>query len=342
MKKAWFIFTVLFLCGCSRGENNLPAEDTMRIALIGEASFLESGGSMDGMNLAVKEFEKEHGSRIEIEVYDDKSNYNEGVTLAEKIAGDPGISVTISKQELDILDAVAGIFEEKEKPLIITNGCYDRTADQGYQYVLMDFINAETAGKKMGEYAISKNYKTVAYCHSDTEYEKDELKGVESALKESGVSIADVRVGPYSREEFEEAYEEWEMLGVEAVYVSIYYLNYGSDIVRMLREKGSDIQVISDYAMDNDVDIERNGKYLEGTVIAPLYAYKENDAFKECDSNFYRQYGYHMTSQSLQSYELIRMIGECFLKKAGNLRRVYPGNEKGRWFFRRFRDDPLS
>jgi ABC-type branched-subunit amino acid transport system substrate-binding protein len=307
MTAAVFLFS-----GCGKQQQAFQAMDennTIKIAVVGDAQFLETGGSMDAMNLAAEDFEQETGYHIEIETYDDESNYNKGVTLATEIANDPEIAVAISKQELDIIDTVASIFEEQKKPLIITNGCYDRTTKQGYQYLITDFINAQTAGQKMGEYAISKGYQNIAYCHSDTEYEKDELKGVERALKGSDTTLADIRIGPYSEEDFEEAYEEWTALGIDAVYISIYYLEYGSDIVRMLREKGSDIQVVTDYAMDNDTDIEKNGAYLDGTVIVPLYAYEENEAFKECDQRFSERYGYELTSFSLQSYELIRMLG---------------------------------
>jgi hypothetical protein len=75
----------------------------------------------------------------------------------------------------------------------------------------------------------------------------------------------------------------------------------------MLREKGSDIQVVSDYVMDTDADISLNGSYLDGTAIVPLYitGATENDV----EARFASEYGMEMLEGSVQSYDLIMMLG---------------------------------
>ena len=43
-------------------------------------------------------------------------------------------------------------------------------------------------------------------------------------------------------------------LGIDAVCISNYDI-YNSDLIKMLREKGSDLQVIGDYVMDTEEEI---------------------------------------------------------------------------------------
>jgi ABC-type branched-subunit amino acid transport system substrate-binding protein len=81
-----------------------------------------------------------------------------------------------------------------------------------------------------------------------------------------------------------------------------------SDLVRMLREKGSDIQVVSDYVMDTEDNISANGSYLDGTVIAPLYIAGSTDSGVE--ERFSSEYGMDMQENAAQSYDLIMMLGE--------------------------------
>ena len=124
---------------------------------------------------------------------------------------------------------------------------------------------------------------------------EDELKGFQSEISDSGVALADTVVGPYTQEEFDIAYSRWQVLGIDVVCVSNYY-SLNSDLVRMLRLKGSDIQVVSDYVMDTDYDIEQNGEYLDGTVIVPLYL-TDDTAENDIKERYNEKYGFEMTEQ---------------------------------------------
>lgn len=313
-----FILSASVFAGCGKKKDTwtqIAENGEINIALIGDGEFFTYGGALDAMQLAAEEFEKDNGTKVNIITYDDKGDYNTGVTLAESIAKDDKILVAISKQELDIIDTVASIFEENKKPLVVTNGSYDKTSESGFKYLITDFINATTTGQYMGLYAAQEGFTKIAYCHSNTRYEKDELKGVQNYLKESDINIIDTEIGPFSQEEFDECYSKWTKLGVDAVYISIYDYLYGSNIIRMLREKGSDIPVVTDYAMANDLDIETNGQYMEGTVILPLYPYQKNERYDKISDSFSAKYSYEASESVIQSYELIHIM--CGILNSG-------------------------
>lgn len=280
---------------------------TIQIAVVGNDEFYTDGGTVEAMQLASNNFYERTGITVDVLYYDDDADYHKAIAYANKIATDSNIAAVIIKEEIDFVDTVADIYEEAQKPFIITNGCYNHTIEKGYEYLLVDFINAKSAGTIMGQYVKNNRFQRAAFCHSDTEYEEDELKGFQAEIEGSSVTLADTVVGPYTQEEFDIAYSRWQTLGVDVVCVSNYY-NLNSDLVRMLRQKDSDIQVVSDYVMYTDDDIQLNGKYLDGTVIVPLYILSDSDEKSDVAKRFYDTYGFEMTERAVQSYDLIDML----------------------------------
>ena len=309
-----YIIVISCLAGCQNNTETWQAvhEKTITIAIVGEGDFIKDGGTMEAAELAAEDFKEKTGIEIKIAVYDDGGDYYQAISYAKEIAANKKIAAVIVKQELDFIDSIAEIYEEAQKPFIITNGCYNHTIEDGYEYLIADFINAKDAGSIMAEYIVESGYSKVAFCHSDTEYEEDELKGLQTGLNGTGIYLADTVVGPYTQEQFDVAYERWELLGIDVVCVSNYYI-CNSDVVRMLREKGSDIQVISDYVMDTSDDINKNGKYLDGTVIIPLYSTTKMDVDNEVAKRYKEKYNSELLEREVQIYDLITMLGNTFI-----------------------------
>lgn len=302
---------VLVMTGCNEtveAWKPVGSGNVVRIAVVGDDEFYTEGGTVEAMELAASDLSDKTGTKVEVRFYDDDADYHKAIAYANEIAADPDIAAVVVKQEIDYIDTIADIYEAAEKPFVITNGCYNHTIDKNYQYLLVNFINAKSAGSIMGKYVIENGYKRAAFCHSDTEYEEDELKGFQSELSNSSAVLADTVVGPYTQEQFDMAFARWEMLDIDVVCVSNYF-NLNSDVVRMLREKGSDIQVISDYVMDTDEDIALNGVYLDGTVIVPLYSTGRGAAADDVEQRFQSAYGMEMLEREAQSYDVIYMLG---------------------------------
>lgn len=320
---SFFLAVILCLTGCEKNEETWKAvyDNTITIAIVGEEGFIRDGGTMEAIGLASEDFKEKTGVEIRTVIYDDGADYHQAIACAKEIAADETIAAVIVKQELDFIDTVAEIYEEAKKPFIITNGCYNHTIEDDYEYLIADFINAKDAGSIMAEYIVQSGYNRVAFCHSDTEYEEDELKGLQSGLTGTGVYLADTLVGPYTQEQFDIAYEKWQVLGIDAVCVSNYYI-YNSDVVRMLREKGSDIQVISDYVMDTTDDIEINGEYLDGTVIIPLYSATKMDLNNDIAERYQQKYNRELLEREVQTYDLIMMLGKAFTSDVASAKDV--------------------
>lgn len=295
--------------GCSETAETwkpIGSENTVGIAVVGDDKFYTDGGTVEAIELAADDFYNEHGVRINVTYYDDDADYHKAIAFANEIAADPDIAAVIVKEEIGFVETVADIYEAAKKPFVITNGCYNEVIDKGYDYLLVDFINAQAAGNTMGQYVKDNGFKRAVFCHSDTEYEEDELKGFQSQISDSGTALVDTVVGPYTQEEFDIAYSRWQMLDVDVVCVSDYFI-LNSNIVKMLRQNGSDIQVVSDYVMDTDEDIRLNGKYLDGTVIVPLYG--AGNIADDVSRRYEERYGLEMLERAVQSYDLVYMLG---------------------------------
>ena len=280
------------------------------IAVAGDDEFYNENGVPEALELAAADFQSSTGTTVEFRYFDDDADYHKAITMAQEIASDHTISAVLSKQETDFADTLIDIYEKAEKPFILMSGCYDHTIEKGYNYLLNDSICASDAGKIMGSYVVKNGFKRAVFCHSDTEYEEDELKGFQSIISDSDTVLAGTVVGPYTQEDFDIAYAEWQLLNVDAVCVSNYYI-LNSDLVRMLRQKGSDIQVISDYIMDTEEDIGANADYLDGTVIVPLYMLSDSDTHNSDTAKRYEEkYGFEMNELAVQAYDLVKMTAE--------------------------------
>jgi ABC-type branched-subunit amino acid transport system substrate-binding protein len=298
------------VAGCRETEtvwSPVAQDGTIKIAVVGDDEFYTEGGTVEAMALAAGDFYSESGTTVEIVYYDDDADYRKAIAYANEIAADADISAVIIKQEIDYIDTVADIYEAAQKPFIITSGCYNHTIENNYEYLIADFINAKSSGEIMAQYVLDSGFKRAVFCHSDTEYEEDELKGFQSAINNTSAALVDTVIGPYTQEEFDIAYQRWQTLGVDVICVSNYY-SLNSDLVRMLREKGSDIQVVSDYVMDTDEDIAKNGAYLDGTVIVPLYVTGENNA--DIAERYSEAYGTEMLEKAAQSYDVVMMLAK--------------------------------
>jgi ABC-type branched-subunit amino acid transport system substrate-binding protein len=217
---------------------------------------------------------------------------------------------------MEYIDTVADIYETAEKPFAITDCCFTHSTENGYKYMLADFITADDTGEIMADYVENNGFQRIAFCHSDTEYETDTLKGFQSKINNStAVALVDTVVGPYTQEEFDIAYSRWVALGVDAVCISSYDFA-SSDIVRMLRQKGSDIQVIADSDMDNDTEIESNFEYLDGTTIVSQYITGESKS--NIEQRYKKEYNTEMSERAVQSYDIIMMLGESLTSGASS------------------------
>ncbi len=297
--------------------------------MVGDGAFCGLAGTPEAFELAAADAKAQTGLELQLSVFDDEADYNKAIARVREIADDPTIAAVIVKQELDYIDAAADSLDQAQKPFFITNGCYEHTIDAGYEYMLVDCISAAQAGSVMSRHILAHGYQRVAFCHSRTEYEEDELKGMYAALANSGATMVDACVGPYSPEELRVALRRWEALGVDVVCVSDYTCP-NSELVRMLRQEGSALPVLSDYGMDTDDDLARNGAFLDGTSIVPLYGIAAAAQKPDVLERFSQRYGMEMSEHAVQTYDLVTMLAQQLAQRPTRPGQLVSGLREGR------------
>lgn len=289
-------------------------EQTIKIALMGnEESFNADPGFLPGIQMAVDEIKKTSNFTVSIITYDDEGYYDKGVGFANEIAADPTIAAVISVQDFEMIDTVASILDAAQKPLIVAGGCYDKTSANHYEYLITDFISANEMGKMLGAYAVQKGLKSVVSSHTDTQFEKDEIKGFQTAISTTGTQFVDMAVGPFTREEFDGIYERWDILNADGVYISVYSYTMGAELIKMLRVVNPEIVIMTDYSLNNAQTLAEYAGYLDKTVIIPLYPVTGSDKLTTFNIAFESKNGFQATPLAAQAYDIIRMLAEPIL-----------------------------
>ncbi len=325
--------SLLMPAGCGRSAQpvwtGVPEDGVVRIAMVGDGAFCRLGGTMEAFELAAADAKAQTGLELQLSVFDDEADYNKAIARVREIADDPTIAAVIVKQELDYIDAAADMLDQAQKPFFITNGCYEHTIDAGYEYMLVDCISAAQVGTVMSRHILDRGYRRVAFCHSPTEYEEDELKGMYAALAGSDATLVDACVSLNSPEELRVALRRWEALGVDVVCVND-YTRPNSELVRMLRQEGSALPVLSDYDMDTDDELARNGAFLDGTSIVPLYGLAATAQKPDVLERFSQRYGMEMSEHAVQTYDLVTMLAQQLARRPARPDQLVAALREGR------------
>ena len=191
--------------------------DTLKIVILDSGDYYYSDeGIENGIMLAQEALEKESGISIDLERVDDGGDYVNGISMAKALAEDESVDMVISFQNFESIGAEAGFFEQVQKPFIITMGCYDEVAERGYEYLITDFLSGRTIGSSIGEFLKQEKRENIALCHSDTTFEKDELKGIQSAIRDSdNTNIYYTQTGPFDEDGLAQLLARCEKLSID-------------------------------------------------------------------------------------------------------------------------------
>lgn len=318
------LLCTLLLTGCGQSDawNPLKSDKELNIAVLGSSTeFEERQDFLAGVDLAIAELAQE-GITIKYKLFGDGGSYDNGITNAQQVATDEKFQMAFTFQSFEIVDTIATLFNDAKKPLFIIDGCYDKTMNAGYEYVFNMTISAEDAGNALGQYVIKKGYKWIAVAHSNSEYSLNFQEGFNDAVSGNGVStIIDLVSGPNKQSEFDEVWNRWKVLGVQAVVLSFDDMDWAVELVKLIKERDPNMKILAD-AYFNDLSYMNDyGKYLEGMIMPSSYPVDSNEKLQRFyDENESKITYLDITSISAQGFDLIKMI-------ASNLKEVTTAKE---------------
>ena len=263
-----------------------------------------------GLKMAFDALEKKYGQKVEISVVDDDGDYVKGIALAQSLAADPNVDIVMSFQNFESIGPEAPFFEEAGKPFIVTMGCYDEVGETGYKYFIADFMSGKTLGREIGKNLQKSGAKNVALCHSDTVFEQDEIRGLQSRIaQDDNINVVHTQTGPFQNSEFSKLLLKCDEYNVDTVVANFYNQEDCAWLLGKLSESGKDLVLMGDYAIDSPDILRQYGELLEGVYIIPNYPYEESEALDKFAEEYEKTTSLNFSRVALQYYDLMTMIG---------------------------------
>lgn len=291
--------------------------DTFNLIILDSGDYYYSDdGIENGIRLALRDLKEEQGITIKVKRVDDGGNYVNGISLAKALSEDDQVDAVISFQNFESIGAEADFFEQAQKPFIVTMGCYDEVAEKGYSYLITDFLSGKMIGERIGEYLKNKKSCRVALCHSDTTFEKDEMKGIQSVINGTDqMDIYHTQTGPFDDSGLAQLLTDCDTLEIDAVVANFYTQTDSAWLLSRLRQKRPEMMVVGDYALDSSEILKEYGKDLEGVVIVPVYPYQESEKMERFIRRYEEESSVEFSTAAVQYYDLFRMLGEAATKQ---------------------------
>ncbi len=289
-------------------------KEEIRVVILDSGDYYHSdAGIENGIQMALDENLKEKKIPLIVEVMDDGGDYVKGISMAKSLAEDDSVDMVLSFQNFEAIGPEAGFFEKAQKPFLVTMGCYDEVADHGYHYLLTDFLSAKAIGARIGRYIRTRKDGNIALCHSDTTFEKDEIRGLQSALEDSADSqIYYAQTGPFTEVQLASTLQQCRKLGINVLVANFYDQEDSAWLLSRMRQEAPDIAMIGDYALDSSEILDKYGEDLEGVMIVPSYPYKESDKMASFVQRYEKRTGANFSTAAVQYYDLFSMLGSCY------------------------------
>lgn len=308
------VVSVLIFGQVRRWQDSRKTEenDGFRVVILdSEDYFYSDNGIEQGINLALKKMQEEGKVPITVDRVDDGGNYVTGISMAKSLASDDTVDAVISFQNFESIGPEMQFFEEAQKPFIVTMGCYDEVAEKGYDYFVADFLSGKTIGERIGQYLEELSCNSIALCHSDTTFEKDEIRGIQKVLNAGGKNrVFHTQTGPFDEAELSELLVQCSKLNIDTVVANFYNQEDSAWLLSELRQRAPELNVIGDYALDSSDILKKYGDNLEGVVIVPVYPYEESSKMNDFIQNYEKETGTTFSTAAVQYYDLFCMLAE--------------------------------
>jgi branched-chain amino acid transport system substrate-binding protein len=129
------------------------------------------------------------GRKVELAVYDDRSDTQTGVRLYEKLITEDKVEAVIGPYSSAITEAVANVTEKYKKVMIATLASTTSIFRKSRRYVFMIPSPAETYLEGLLDLAAKRGLKRVAFVNEDTLFPKTSVTGGAELARKRGLEV---------------------------------------------------------------------------------------------------------------------------------------------------------
>ncbi len=265
--KLCIFIIVLLLCGCTKNTD----KKTINIAVTGSpgvySEYYEKG--IKKAYEDVCEEYKDSGFEINMNIYDDKDDYETAEKITAKLVNDSSTTAIIASSSAEICENQVYQTDKTDKILICPHWMYESTLEDGnYNKVFSLNYSSKNIGTIMENIAQGSPAKKWAVCYSDDKISKAEIKGFNNV--DNDIYIVDyVKINALISD-FNKTVDRWKLLGIEGV-ILIPYENEGFDLLYRLKTEMPELYIISDSSLDDDNELQANRKYFDNIYIVDSF-----------------------------------------------------------------------
>lgn len=230
-----------------------------------------------GMEMAVDEVNAEggiDGRALRLLFEDDQESVNEGLRVAQRLAGNAEVAAVIGHLQSYVTVPAASIYEGAGLVLLSPTSTDPALTSAGYDHVFRSIATDAQTGREMAEYAASQGYRRLAIYYVRSDYGR----GLANAFEEhsSGLGISIVARSSYEPastldpRSFEPTLREWQRLEIDAVFLAA-EVPLAGHLIALMRSLGLHQPVLGGDAMSIPGLIRAGGEAVEGTVVAAAF-----------------------------------------------------------------------
>ena len=142
------------------------------------------------------------GRKVDMVLYDDKSDPATGVRLYEKLITQDKVEVVLGPYSSAITEAVANITEKYKMPMVSPLAATTSIFKKGRRYAFMILAPAENYLEGLLDIGLKRGLKTLAIINEDTLFPKATVQGTLELAKKKGMQVVFVEAYPKGNTDF--------------------------------------------------------------------------------------------------------------------------------------------
>jgi branched-chain amino acid transport system substrate-binding protein len=277
------IAVVVHLSGCARRPpvaderaRLAQASNEVTVAVVFPWERIPNMRYGDGLQMAVDEVNASGGIAgrpLRLKKYDDQGSVDEGVLIAQQIAGDPKVMGVIGHLQSYVTAPAAAIYEAAGLVMIAPMATDPALTGNGYRRVFRATYTDVDTGERVAEF-MGRQFRRVAICYVRNMYGRGLANAFERRANELGVVIADRQsYDPGERvtgRSFSMMIDDWKTLELDAVFLAG-EVPPAALFVAEARRQGLTVPIIGGDALSRTDLMTIAGRASEGVVVTTFF-----------------------------------------------------------------------
>lgn len=287
------------------------ANTVVRIGVTGFKQEIDSTLYMQGIRLAIENYQTVHKGqkKIELAFTDDQGDINTGLRVAQNFVNDPSIKGVLGDWDSSIAIPASDIYENAGLPMLSPVVSNPKLYNSNKKYIFGTIPGDIYIADIMAQYAESKKYQRMAVYYIDSLYGVELSKAFCKSAEKRGIIIIDRHANFVNELETELTVQKWKTLECQAIFIADGLPDAGI-VIRAIKAAGLNVPILGDWGLDLSNVIEEIGVDAENLVYPTLFdpnaSRKELQKFRR---DFFNRFQKEPDLWALLGYDAMSLMG---------------------------------